>query len=194
MLGWAHPGSRSSPPSPMVFHGVGPHPVNPHPGKVGTIGPRGGLLVEGRGNARSGGRSVETQRDGAGVRFLGTLFHAGTAAGRTDGQLLEWFATGSPEAAELAFATLVERHGVMVLRTCRAVLRDEHAAQDAFQATFLILVRHGATLWVQDSLAPWLHRVARRVAVRARRDALRRMSAEQAVTSSRTRTEQASGD
>jgi RNA polymerase sigma factor (sigma-70 family) len=125
-----------------------------------------------------GGSDVRTHRDLSGQRLLETLFHAGTAAGRTDGQLLEWFVTGDREASELAFATLLERHGAMVLRTCRAVLRDEHEAQDAFQATFLILVRHGRALWVRDSLGPWLFRVARRAAGRARRAALRRMSAE----------------
>ena len=113
-----------------------------------------------------------------GLRSLRTLFHAGTGSGLTDGQLLERFATRGGEASEPAFAALVERHGPMVLRTCRAVLRDEHAAQDAFQATFLILVRRGGTLWVRHSLGPWLHRVACRVAARARRDAERRMSVE----------------
>jgi RNA polymerase sigma factor (sigma-70 family) len=137
---------------------------------------------------------VTTQRPKAGARFLETLFQAGTATGRTDGQLLEWFATGGPEATELAFTALVERHGPMVLRTCRAVLRDDHAAQDAFQATFLILVRRGPTLWVRDSLAPWLHRVARHAAVRARRDALRRTSAEQSRTRMGIRTEPATDE
>ena len=135
---------------------------------------------------------MRTQREGAGRRFLGMLFHAGTATGRTDGQLLQWFANGDPEASELAFAAIVERHGAMVLRTCRAVLRDEHDAQDAFQATFLILSRRGATLWVRDSLGPWLHRVARHAAVRARREAVRRMSAERSGT--RTRVEPAADD
>jgi DNA-directed RNA polymerase specialized sigma24 family protein len=62
----------------------------------------------------------------------------------------------------------------MVLRVCRGTLRDEHAAHDAFQATFLALARHGGSLWTCDSVAPWLHRVTRRVAVRARADARRR--------------------
>jgi len=79
----------------------------------------------------------------------------------TDGQLLERFAAGG-EAAELAFAALVERHGAVVLQTCRSLLRDEHEAEDAFQATFLVLVRKSGSLWVRDSLSPWLHQVAYR--------------------------------
>ena len=59
----------------------------------------------------------------------------------TDGQLLERFRTRDGEVAELAFAALLERHGPMVLRVCRRVLNDPHDAQDAFQATFLVLVR-----------------------------------------------------
>jgi RNA polymerase sigma factor (sigma-70 family) len=66
----------------------------------------------------------------------------------------------------------------MVLRTCRAILGDEHDARDAFQATFLILARRGGSLWVRDSIGPWLHRVARHAAIRARRDAARRRAVE----------------
>ena len=91
----------------------------------------------------------------------------------TDGQLLERFAAGG-EAAELAFAALVERHGAVVLQTCRAILRDEHEAEDAFQATFLVLVQKAGSLWVRDSLGPWLHQVAYRAAWCARSAATRR--------------------
>jgi RNA polymerase sigma factor (sigma-70 family) len=62
----------------------------------------------------------------------------------------------------------------MVLRAARGILRDDHEAMDAFQATFLILVRKGPSLWVRDSLGPWLHRVACRSACRARTEAGRR--------------------
>jgi RNA polymerase sigma factor (sigma-70 family) len=113
--------------------------------------------------------------------FLKTLFEDGVPAGLTDGQLLERFATGRGEAAELAFAVLVERHGPMVLRVARGILRDDHDAQDAFQATFLILVRKGRSLWVRDSLGPWLHRVACRAAGRARADAGRRRALERGL-------------
>src|SRR3954462_9287271 len=66
----------------------------------------------------------------------------------------------------------------MVLRVCRSVLRDEHEAHDAFQATFLVLVRRAGTLWVRDSLGPWLHQVACRVASCARSAAARRRRSE----------------
>ena len=112
-------------------------------------------------------------------RSLRTLFHGGTFTGLTDGQLLERFAVREVKTAEAAFAALVERHGPMVLRTCLAVLRDEHEAHDAFQATFLVLVNKAGTLWVEDSLGPWLHRVAYRAAARARLAAARRRVVEQ---------------
>ncbi len=111
-------------------------------------------------------------------RGLQTLFHAGSLTGVTDGQLLERFALRDGEASEAAFAALVERHGTLVWRTCRAVLRDEHEAADALQATFLVLVRKAGSLWVRDSIAPWLHRVAFRAANQARRAAKRREEAE----------------
>ncbi len=70
------------------------------------------------------------------------LWREGTAVGLTDGQLLERFVDrrhATPEAAEAAFAAIVDRHGAMVLRTCRRILGDEHEAQDAAQVTFLVL-------------------------------------------------------
>ena|GEM_PF-1433678 len=106
------------------------------------------------------------------------LYDAGTAAGLTDGQLLERFATRRDEASELAFAALVERHGPMVLRACGDILQDRHEAMDAFQATFFVLARKANSLWVQDSLGPWLHRVACRAAIRARGSAARRRAVE----------------
>ena len=113
-------------------------------------------------------------KDGAVGRQLRTLFNIGAIRELTDGQLLERFATGRGEAAELAFAALVERHGPMVLRVCRGVLDDPHDSQDAFQATFLVLVAKVRALWVRDSLGPWLHQVAYRTASCARANAARR--------------------
>jgi len=115
-------------------------------------------------------------------RHLRTLFEVGAAGILPDGQLLERFATDRGGRSELAFAALVERHGPMVLRVARGVLRDEHASHDAFQATFLILARKGRSLWVRDSLGPWLHAVAWRVAMRSRSAEIRRRRHERAAS------------
>ncbi len=112
--------------------------------------------------------------NGALLRQIRTLFNVGAIGDLTDAQLLERFTTLDREAAELAFAALVERHGSMVLRVCRNLLSNPHDAHDAFQATFLVLVQKGRSLWVKDSLAPWLHRVAHRIASRARVSTVRR--------------------
>lgn len=114
-------------------------------------------------------------------RLIHTLFDLGVTRDLTDGQLLERFATARAEAAELAFAALVERHGPMVLRTCRALLPDPHDADDAFQATFLVLVRRARALWVRETLGPWLHQVACRTARGARAAAARRRRLERAA-------------
>jgi RND family efflux transporter MFP subunit len=116
---------------------------------------------------------VAVRKDGAVVRQLRTLFQVGSVRELTDGQLLELFATEPGEAAELAFAALVERHGPMVLRVCHGVLSNSDDSQDAFQATFLVLVKKARGLWVRDSLGPWLHQVAVRTATCARSSAAR---------------------
>jgi RNA polymerase sigma factor (sigma-70 family) len=108
------------------------------------------------------------------LRHLSTLFSVGMTGELTDAQLLERFTSHRDETAELAFAALVERHGPMVLRVCSAVLRDAHDADDAFQATFLILVRRARSLWMRNSLGPWLYEVAYRTASCARLTAARR--------------------
>jgi RNA polymerase sigma factor (sigma-70 family) len=119
---------------------------------------------------------------GAAQRFLSVLFEDGAAGGLTDGELLERFVALRQEVtAELAFAVLVERHGPLVQRVCRGVLRDEHAAEDAFQSTFLVLVKKASSLHVRGSLAPWLHAVAYRVSCEARSTAARRFKHERRV-------------
>jgi membrane fusion protein (multidrug efflux system) len=112
---------------------------------------------------------------GAGLR---TLFEVGTVVGRSDGELLDLFLTAGGPAAELAFAALVERHGPMVWRVCRDTLRESNDADDAFQATFLVLVRRAGAIRKRSSLGPWLHGVALRVARSARRCAMRRRDRE----------------
>jgi RNA polymerase sigma factor (sigma-70 family) len=108
------------------------------------------------------------------VRWFDTLFHEGTFGGLSDAELIERFLT--PETAgEAAFEILLGRHGPMVLGVCRRILGDDHAADDAFQATFLVLVRRASVIRRRESLGPWLHGVARSVALRAKaNDRLRR--------------------
>jgi HlyD family secretion protein len=112
-------------------------------------------------------------------RDIQALFDTGALGELTDRQLLERFNARDKEGAELAFAVLVERHGHIVFHACRSILRDRHAAEDAFQATFLILSRKARSLWVRDSLGPWLFSTARRVAWCARAAASRRRMHEQ---------------
>src|SRR3954452_19183311 len=96
---------------------------------------------------------------------VGRLFDGGTVAGLGSGALLARFADRGDEAA---FEAIVARHGPMVLGVCRRALADPLDVEDAFQATFLILVAKAGTLRDGDGLGPWLHGVARRVATRAR--------------------------
>ncbi len=117
-------------------------------------------------------------RSGTIQRQIQALFTTGTVGSLADGQLLERFADHRDEAA---FEALVERHGPMVLRVCRGVLADLNDADDAFQATFLVLVRRAGSIRKRDSLASWLFGIAGRVAARARVDAARRRKNEQAA-------------
>ena len=119
-------------------------------------------------------------RASSAARQLGVLFAGGTATGLTDGELLERFRAQRAEAADLgmaaeaAFGAIVDRHGAMVWGVCRRVLGDAHEAEDAFQATFLILVRRAGSVRVDGSLGRWLYGVAHRVAIRARTQARQR--------------------
>jgi RNA polymerase sigma factor (sigma-70 family) len=92
-----------------------------------------------------------------------------------DSTLLDRFTSARDEPA---FALLVARHGPLVLSVCRRVVGHQQDAEDVFQATFLILARRAAALRRGRSLASWLHTVASRLALRARADAARRLTAE----------------
>jgi RNA polymerase sigma factor (sigma-70 family) len=99
--------------------------------------------------------------------------------GLTDGQLLAAYLSGRDEAA---LAALVRRHGPMVWGVCRRVLRNWHDAEDAFQATFLVLVRKAASLASPELLANWLYGVAYQTALKARATTAKRKTRERQVT------------
>src|SRR5260370_36764627 len=97
------------------------------------------------------------------------------AAGMTDGQLLERFLT---DRDETAVEVLVRRYGPLVFGVCRRVLHSAHAAEDAFQATFLVLMRRAPSLDRSRPLGNWLYTVAYRLALRARANEARRRQCE----------------
>jgi RNA polymerase sigma factor (sigma-70 family) len=105
------------------------------------------------------------------LEFLRGLVSVRRAAQTSDGQLLERF---TRQHDETAFTELVQRHGPMVLGVCRRVLHDPNDADDAFQATFLVLVRKAGSLLEPESLGNWLYGVACRTALKARTEAARR--------------------
>jgi RNA polymerase sigma factor (sigma-70 family) len=107
---------------------------------------------------------------GAVFQQLRALVAGPIPSDESDGCLLERFVHQRDDAA---FAALVQRHGSLVLGVCRRVLQDSHAADDAFQATFLVLLRRAAALDRRGSLSGWLYGVAYRVALRARAQSTR---------------------
>jgi RNA polymerase sigma factor (sigma-70 family) len=109
------------------------------------------------------------------LHHLHRVVAASPAGAISDRQLLHRFARRHDEDA---FAVLVRRHGDMVLGVCRRVLHDSHAAEDVFQATFLVLARTATSGRWHDSVGPWLHEVAYRLAVKARSGATRRLAVE----------------
>jgi RNA polymerase sigma factor (sigma-70 family) len=114
------------------------------------------------------------------LKPLRTLIESGSLTGVSDRHLLERFAARRDETSEAAFSVLVARHGPMVLGVCRRLVGDEHAAEDAFQAVFLVLARRAGSIGRPELLGPWLHGVALRVTrkARARAQARRRHGCE----------------
>lgn len=100
-------------------------------------------------------------------------------AGLSDGQLLGWYVERRDETA---FAALVRRHGPMVWGVCRRVLQHDQDAEDAFQATFLVLVRKAASVRPREMVANWLYGVARQTSLKARAMAAKRRARERQVT------------
>jgi RNA polymerase sigma factor (sigma-70 family) len=120
---------------------------------------------------------VSTEPLGDAMRRMGRLTGLQSALSLTDAQLLERFVSRRDEPA---FAALMVRHGPMVLCLCRQMLRDKQEAEDAFQASFLVLARNAASIRKRPSLSSWLYGVAYRVAARLRGGAARRRTREAA--------------
>src|SRR5262245_36421984 len=112
------------------------------------------------------------------VEHLRNVLVEQDAAGVTDGDLLTRYVRHRDEAA---FAALVCRHGPMVLAVCRRVLHNPHDAEDAFQATFLVLVRKASAVRCPGLVGNWLYGVAYRTAQHARRALLKRRTREAEV-------------
>jgi RNA polymerase sigma factor (sigma-70 family) len=113
------------------------------------------------------------------LRLIRKVVATETTQKLPDWELVQRFAA---RADETAFAVLVRRHGPMVLHLCRRILGNEEDAEDAFQATFLVLCRKAASLRPQESLGGWLHSVAYRMAQKARVAAARRRKHEGRAT------------
>ncbi len=130
---------------------------------------------------------MEKNLSGTAARSIRALFTAGTVGALSDAELLDRFAArdGDRDEAETAFAGLVERHGPTVLRVCKAVLRDVHDAEDAVQATFVILALKAGSIRRSDALASWLYSVAYNVATTARVSGRRRRTHESNAARSR---------
>ncbi|HEX5269029.1 MAG TPA: sigma-70 family RNA polymerase sigma factor, partial [Gemmataceae bacterium] len=119
---------------------------------------------------------MTTTQAGIVLRHIRGLAVADASTRQGDRQLLERFTARRDEAA---FAALVRRHGPMVHGVCRRVLGDAHDADDAFQATFLVLAGRAASVGKAESLGGWLYRVAYNTALKARARAAARRRREQ---------------
>ena len=113
------------------------------------------------------------------ITHLRTLLVEGDGASLTDGQLLECFVSRRDSAA---LEALVQRHAPMVWGVCRRVLPNYQDAEDAFQATFLVLVRKAASITTRELIANWIYAVATQTALKARTTAAKRWTRERQVT------------
>src|SRR5260370_19865624 len=118
-----------------------------------------------RGHATRRATAVTDGERAAITRYLCRVVSIPQSGELTDAQLLEQFVARRDAAA---FEVLVWRHGPKVLGVCRHVLRHEQDAEDAFQATFLVLVRKAGSIGKRQAVGGWLSRVAYRVALRAK--------------------------
>ena len=112
-------------------------------------------------------------------KFIQDLHKTMLAQEASDGQLLEGFVNRHEEAA---LAALVHRHGPMVWGACRRILGNHHDAEDAFQATFLVLVRKAASIAPKEMVGNWLYGVAHQTALKARATVAKRKKRECQVT------------
>jgi RNA polymerase sigma factor (sigma-70 family) len=115
------------------------------------------------------------------LRQVERLFHVGAVGTLSDAELLDRFVAGRDRGGTAAFEELVVRHGPMVLRICRNILRNGHDAEDAFQAVFLVLANRAAYIRQSRSVASWLFGVAQRAAWRNQRSTARRTALHQTV-------------
>ncbi|WZO98576.1 sigma-70 family RNA polymerase sigma factor [Isosphaeraceae bacterium EP7] len=112
------------------------------------------------------------------VKELQSLFAHGAMGSRSDAELLGIFVS-KPD--EVVFEAIIRRHGPMVWGVCRRVLRDHHDAEDAFQATFLVLARKAASITPREKLGNWLYGVAYQTARKARATTSNRKAMEKQV-------------
>ncbi len=108
-------------------------------------------------------------------REIESLLEVGAIGHLTDGQLLDRFIA---RREETVFRAILMRHGAMVWGVCRRILGNHHDAEDAFQATCLVLARKAASVFPREKLGPWLHGVATRTAIKARQNRSKRESSE----------------
>src|SRR5262245_22570727 len=136
----------------------------------GRIRPRG--ATSGGNHDRSGEHPMATSR----LSLLAHDLRRLVAGEPSDELLLDAFRRGRDEQA---FATLVRRHGSLVMGVCRRALAHEQDAEDAFQATFLVLARNASAIRQRDSIAGWLHGVSHRIAMNAKRTLAKQRRMEQ---------------